>query len=465
MKAFFLFGISFLLFCLSQNLLAQPTVQQRIPQKSRILFLLDCSGSMRTAWNGSPRIDIAKRQIMKIIDSMKVNKNVEFGLRVYGHLHDQKLKNCTDSKLEVPFGTNVISEIRKKLLALQAKGITPIAYSLEQATKDFPPDPTNEYRNILIMLTDGVESCKGDPCAISLNLQKKGIFLRPFIIGLGMGQDFGKAFECIGKAYDAKDEQMFEHFLGTVIRQTISKTTISVDLLDLQNKATETNVNMTFLNNITQKSVYDIVHYKNKKGVSDTIEIDPLITYDLIINTIPPVVKENLAFEGGKHNLVTVKTPQGALTVEMRASSEYGNNLQAIVRQNGKPATINHQKIGSTEEYLVGKYDIEVLTTPRTYFENVSIEQSQMKVLSIAQAGLLNLRNLFEGYGSIYVIDEKGQNWACNLNIINKDMTIPLQPNRYKLVFRAKEAKGSVYTIVRYFSIESGQAVSLDILK
>lgn len=448
--------------CFSHTVLAQKA-QRLMPDKTRILFVLDASGSMRAEWDGDQRMNIAKKRLGELFDSLRVNPNVELALRVYGHQFPPKAQNCQDSKLEIPFKARNNAEMKAKLLSLDPKGVTPIAYSLEQATKDFPEDKS--YRNLIIMITDGLESCKGDPCAISLGLQKKGILLKPYIIGLGVGKDFTQAFSCMGKAYDARSSQDFRNLLGTVVRQVLGKTTITIELQDINNQNKETNVNMTFVNRVTGEAIYDLVHYRDTKGKTDTLQIDAAIDYDIIVNTLPAVKLENAQIEGGRHNTIKIKTPQGSLKFSLKASSEYGN-IKAIVRKSGDMQTLYAQKMNYVEDYLVGKYDVEVLTVPRLFFKNVEIRQSSNTDIFIDSPGLLNLNSLIEGFYSIYQIDNNQPAWTDNVEVGTlKSMAVALQPGNYKIVIRAKEAKGSVYTIVKKFAITSGGTISMDILK
>jgi Ca-activated chloride channel family protein len=436
--------------------------QRLMPEKTRILFVLDGSGSMRAEWDGTQRMNIAKLRLGELIDSLKVNPNVELALRVYGHQFPPKAQNCQDSKLEVPFKARNNAELKSRLMQIDPKGVTPIAYSLEQATKDFPED--RNYRNLIIMITDGLESCKGDPCAIALGLQKKGILLKPYIIGLGVGKDFTQAFSCMGKAYDARSSADFKNLLGSVIRQTLGKTTISVELQDIGSQNKETNVNMTFINRVTGEAIYDLVHWRDARGQTDELEIDAAIDYDIIVNTLPAVKLENAQIEGGRHNVIKIKTPQGSLKFSLRTSSEYGN-IKAIVRKSGEMKTLYAQKMNMVEEYLVGKYDVEILTVPRIY-KTVEVKQSSLTDIFIESPGLLNLNSLLEGYYSIYQIDNNQPVWVDNVEVGTvKSMAVALQPGNYKIVIRAKEAKGSVYTIVKKFSIMTGGTVSMDILK
>lgn len=167
------------------SLLGQEVNQQALPEKTRILFVLDGSGSMNADWGEKKsRMDVAKEILTRLVDSLRVNPKLELALRIYGHRYSRQSNNCTDSQLEVPFSINNHNAIINEIKDITPRGVTPITYSLLQAAHDFPSNAG--YRNILILITDGVESCGGDPCQASIELQKKGVFLRPFIIGLGV---------------------------------------------------------------------------------------------------------------------------------------------------------------------------------------------------------------------------------------------------------------------------------------
>jgi Ca-activated chloride channel family protein len=437
--------------------------QRLMPERTRVLFVLDGSGSMLAKWDNDLRINIAKDKLIALVDSLKFNKNIEFALRVYGHQFDSKQKNCKDSKLEVGFAVGNQLAIKTALNRIKPQGTTPIAYSLEQATKDFPDD--KNYRNVIIMITDGIESCQGDPCAISLGLQKNGIVLRPFIVGLGVGKDFTSAFSCIGKAYDARSGEDFRAILASVARQILGRTTVTVELTDEAGKPLEKDVNLSFSNNITRDPVYDLIHWRDGKGKTDTLLIDPVLTYDLAVGTIPPVTKTAIALEGGRHNTIRLKAPQGTLRFNIKTPKEYGN-LKAIVRKPGEAETLHVQDVTALEKYLAGSYEVEVLTFPRVKFKNVNIRQGQTTDLAVDQPGVLNITHHFDGIASVYALEPGGgQTWVENLTLAGKAANIPLQPGQYKLVFRAHEAKGTNYTVVKKFIIGSGQAVGVDILK
>ena len=433
---------------------------QRPAEKTRLLFLLDASGSMFAEWEGQMRMDVAKNMLIELVDSLRADPTLELALRVYGHQYHRRFKNCQDTKLEVAFAASNHNQIIGKLRTIQPSGVTPIAYSLEQAAHDFRVDPN--YRNVVIILTDGIESCDGDPCAVSLALQEKNIFLKPFVIGLGMEKDFKEEFACVGQYYDAKDVSEFRQVLNKILRQSLETTTVSVELLDQDRQPTETNVNVTFFNNFTRAPIYDFVHYRDEQGRPDSVIVDAVLSYDVVANTIPPVAKRNVTFEGGQHNVVSIQAPQGTLNIRQPGFSEYAKGVRALVRRAGQSDIINIHELPAPERYLVGTYDLEVLTFPKTRFDDVAINQSATTEIVVPGPGVLNVDFVKEGIGSLYQLDSTGfQRWVHDFVPGETRVTRAIQPGKYKLVFRAQDAFGSKFTEVKAFTVATGSTVKL----
>jgi Ca-activated chloride channel family protein len=441
----------------SGHLSAQNKIQQKLPEKTRILFVLDASGSMEGIWEGDEsRMNIAKKILTKLVDSLRVNENLQLALRVYGHRFSKQANNCQDTKLEVPFGLKNHNVIINKLKEIVPKGTTPITYSLQQAALDFPGG--TGYRNILILITDGIESCGGDPCATSIEFQKKGIFLRPFIIGLGLNG--GKALDCAGQYIDSQNSSSFNNVLNKTIETTFSKTTVSVQLLNSQNKPLQSNVNISFLNNSTGISAYEYVHYVDKNGLPDSVQIDPVPDYDLVVNTLPPIIKKKIDIEKGKHNLITLEAPQGNLLVK---SEGKGITFNAIIRQKDQREILNQQRSGETYRYLSGDYTIETITFPRRVF-NITIDPDKTSSVALPAPGVANINTRTAGYGSIFEIFHDGhEEWVCKLDEDKSMHAYNLLPGTYQIAFRAKEAPGSKYTGVKKFTILSGKTATINV--
>jgi Ca-activated chloride channel family protein len=443
---------------------AQAPVNKTEPiKKTRILFLLDGSGSMLAKWENSQRMMVAKILLSKLVDSLRQYSNLELALRVYGHQFDKEKNNCTDSRLEVPFKEGNEDQIKTKLKQIVPRGNTPITYSLEQAAKDFPADKNS--RNVLILITDGLESCGGDPCATSRALQKKRIFLKPFVIGIGIEKEFVPELACMGQYFNAADINSFRHVLDNVVKIALSKTTVAVELKDEQSKPLETNVNLTFINNVTEEPEYNYVHYLSPAGKTDVLDIDALLSYDLVINTVPPVTLKNLDIKPGQHNVFSAKTPQGTLYLRQDAVSPFGVT-EAIVRENGSKNTLVALRFGNRQKLLAGKYDLELLTLPRIYLNDVEVNQGQVSTITFPPPGLLNIPTDLQGYGSLYVLEKDGsQRWIYSLPESSSKINVPLQPGNYRLVYRTKTAQASKYTDVQDFQIRSAATTTIKLFR
>ncbi|HOX82712.1 MAG TPA: hypothetical protein PLS08_06765 [Chryseolinea sp.] len=116
---------------------SQTKIQQKIPEKTRILFLFDGSGSMLEPWGqlqvrNQTKISVAKSILSKLIDSLRQNSNLELALRIYGHRSPRELNNCKDTNLEVPFKSKNHDAIIDKLKEIKPKGVTQLPIRLSK---------------------------------------------------------------------------------------------------------------------------------------------------------------------------------------------------------------------------------------------------------------------------------------------------------------------------------------------
>jgi Ca-activated chloride channel family protein len=427
------------------------------PPETRILFILDASLSMAGSWEKETKISIARKVLIGIIDSLERIPNVHMALRIYGHQSPVPPQDCSDTRLEVPFAPGNAGKIRQELRYVIPKGTTPIAHSLELGGGDFPPD-CDHCRNIIILITDGVEACDGDPCAVSLDLQRKGIALKPFIIGIGIDDNFQQTLNCIGRYYNASGEQKLTEIMDVVISQALNATTAQVNLLDQNGNPSESNVNFTLYDSFSGKILYNYIHTLNHRGLPDTLILDPLPQYRMRVHTLPPVDVDNIKLIPGKHTIIAADVPQGTLILQVADARQY-RGVEFTVRKAGHMPTLNMQKMYAEENYITGKYDIEVPILPRLYLYNVEINQSHTTTVEIPRPGMVTLLRASVGFGSIYLRKSSLQeDWVCNLDNLVKNESLQLQPGKYRVVFRALNAKQTLYTVNKTFEVRSGSS-------
>lgn len=432
------------------------TFAQKDKQVTRVLFIFDASQSMYAQWDGNSRMEIAKELLSNMLDSLDNKENLQVGLRCYGHQKPSPPQDCRDTRLEVPFGNNTIPTIKNRLKTLRPKGTTPIAKALESGALDFPAVTSNS-RNIVILITDGIEECGGDPCAVSRLFQEKKIILKPFVIGIGLSEEYKKNFECVGTFYDARNPDEFKNILDVVISQVLNSTTAQVNLLDENEMPTETNIPLSFYDSFSGILQYNFIHTMNTRGNPDTLNIDPVLSYKVVAHTIPQTEAEgDWKLIPGKHTTIPIKCPQGTLSI---SSAINKTKVECIIREKGKTETLNVQQLNTKQRYLTGEYDLEILTLPRIY-ETVRVNQSESTNVKIPEPGLVVLSVSSSPYGSIFEVSNELK-WVCDLNTKKGRQALYLLPGKYKVVYRAKNASSSEYTKEKTFKVSSIKTVSL----
>ncbi len=426
---------------------------------SRVLFIIDASGSMNGKWKETTKMDMAKKILTHLADSLS-RENIPFAVRVFGHQKDKSLVDCKDTKLELPFSPNNQANLPKTLERVNPKGYSPIALSLESAVNDFPLTKT-EQRSVIILISDGFENCEGDACNASAKLQAAGIYLRPYIVGLGLTPDQKKSFECVGQLFDIQENDNLNQsqIANVVITSMLNPTSLQVNLLNVNDKPTETNVAMSFFNESSGSLKYNFYHTLNAYNQPDTLFIDPSMKYEIKVHTHPSKTIHNVELVQGKHIIKAIETPQGSLKLSMLGNTK-AKNIKCIIKQNGK--IINVQELNTTIPYLIGTYDIDVLTTPITRFEQVDILQSQIKAISITNPGMLQI-NKTAGYLFIYKRNSKNELekiYSAEANSTKE--TISLQPGNYEISFRTKASTTSKSSVTKKVTIVSGISTSIN---
>ncbi len=429
---------------------------------TRILFVFDASNSMKAVFENTTRMEGAKKLFVKFIDSLSKDKSMSFALRMYGHTVKYPPGDCKDSKLIVPFTANNLAQIKQKVLEAKPTGITPIEHSLTQSANDFPDTKAN---NIVILITDGIEECGGDPCAARKKLMEKGIIFKPFIIGIGLSPEQIKTFECVGTYFDMEDNSTFSSIQKIIQQQKLNKTTAQVNLLNGKSLPQETNVNTTFIDVSKAAYKYNFIHTLNVLNNPDTLYIDDYPTYKVIANTIPPVESKEVKLTQGKHTVIPLDVPQGTLSINRPAGVyNYNEKVKIVVRETSNPKIIHVMPFNMQEKLIVGKYDLEILTLPRIYYTAVAIAEAKQKIIDIPNAGTLQIKALEAGDGCIMMKRNGKLEWVTNLS----NQTIQnfnLQPGNYTCVWRSKSLKGSIYTIEKNITITSDSQSNVDFYK
>jgi Mg-chelatase subunit ChlD len=145
-----------------------------------VQIVVDASRSMWGQIDGVSKMQIAKETLEEV--SYWLPPDLDLSLRSYGSASPVESNNCADSSLLVPFSEMNRDGIRRAIAGLKPTGQTPIAYALNQAGRDFGMLDSDRA---IVLVSDGIESCGGDPVQAARELREQGIIVH--LIGFGMG--------------------------------------------------------------------------------------------------------------------------------------------------------------------------------------------------------------------------------------------------------------------------------------
>ena len=142
--------------------------------------ILDASGSMLQRQGGKRRIDIAKQVLTELIRET-IPAGTPFALRVFGH---REVDSCR-TDLELPLQPLNAGEAAGLIGKIQAKNKakTPIARSLELVGRDLQ---AARGQRVVVLVTDGEETCDGDPADAIGMLKEAGVDIRVNIVGFAI---------------------------------------------------------------------------------------------------------------------------------------------------------------------------------------------------------------------------------------------------------------------------------------
>jgi len=200
------------------------------PPQVNLEIILDSSGSMANLTDtGETRMDAAKRVLAEVINSIPQRPGqINVGFRLYGHRGDNtdatKDVSCKASDLLVPVSGVDQPALIGAVNSAQPTGWTPISRSLSRAGKDFP-EAGADVANTVLLVTDGVETCDGDPVKVAGDLHKKAsVQMTTHVVGFGTTPDEQNVLQGIadaggGKLFGASNAQQLRSALFDVLTQ------------------------------------------------------------------------------------------------------------------------------------------------------------------------------------------------------------------------------------------------------
>ena len=180
--------------------------------------------------DGGTRIDAARTAVADLV--AKLPNETRLSFRVYGHQSPTQKHDCVDTELMVGF--NSVAANRDTILAksrgVKAQGYTPITYVLKLSAEEVGKEPG---AHIVLLVSDGQETCAGDPCATAKALADADAKLVVHTIGFGVDTAARYQLQCIAKMargsyFDARSAGNSPQKLGEAVKAEPAKSTVQV---------------------------------------------------------------------------------------------------------------------------------------------------------------------------------------------------------------------------------------------
>lgn len=190
---------------------------------TNILLLFDASGSMAADLGGVRKIDAAKDAVGRY---MRIaSKGAQVGLLVYGHKGNNqesgKAESCVSPEILAPIGQVNEGNVQDLIGKFEPTGWTPIGGALEKAQEAFSATQGGEGQvNKIIIISDGIETCEGDPVGVARRLHEEGLNVQVDVIGFDLQAEADRQqMQQIADAgggffFDAKTQADFDKYLN-----------------------------------------------------------------------------------------------------------------------------------------------------------------------------------------------------------------------------------------------------------
>ncbi len=190
------------------------------PKPAPLYIVYDSSNSMWAPLADGQRKYLAAREAVKsLLPTLEPAQPV--ALRVYG---SRSRESCQDSYLAVPAAPRDPSDAsigqEQRIMALikriRPTGQTPIAYSLAQAATDLGDGPGR-----ILLITDGIESCDADPCALVSQWRAEARPVDVIVVGVGLSAAQARALSCM--TAQANPDDVTNAQSGTALVEAVAK--------------------------------------------------------------------------------------------------------------------------------------------------------------------------------------------------------------------------------------------------
>ncbi len=235
------------------------------------MIVLDASGSMWGQINGKPKLQIAREALATVLEGLPAD--MQLGLIAYGH---RTRGSCTDIEVVVPAAAGTGPAISQAADKMKFLGKTPLSAAVLKAAEELR---YTEDKATVILITDGLENCQADPCAVGAQLAKNGIDFTAHVVGFDLTDAEGKQVACLaentGGRYvsAANADELRDALLNTVVQPSQTATAKQPEPLVLPEARLDADesvsiggdINVTWTGPNAENDYIDLVPHNYKK--------------------------------------------------------------------------------------------------------------------------------------------------------------------------------------------------------
>ena len=179
-----------------------------------VMIVLDASGSMWGQIEGVSKIEIARDVMGRVLTDLDGKANI--GVTTYGH---RKKGDCSDIEMIIPVGKVNRSSYMAAINELSPKGKTPITDAVRGAADALK---FTENKATVVLISDGLETCEADPCALARQLEAQGIDFTVHVVGFDLKGEDTSSLQCLaaetgGRYLAADNADELGDAIGTVV--------------------------------------------------------------------------------------------------------------------------------------------------------------------------------------------------------------------------------------------------------
>ncbi|MEE2525496.1 VWA domain-containing protein [Hyphobacterium sp. HN65] len=193
-----------------------------------VQFILDASGSMGASAGNRTKMEIARTAFINALDVIE-NANIIASLRAYGFdssVEHTAEASCPNTEQLTGFLSGDMSAMGAAAADLSPYGYTPIATSLEAAAADLASQEARE--RLIVLLSDGEETCHGDPVATAASLRNQAINVSAYVVGFDLDPEQEAQMRAVaeaagGRYINAPDADALAEAMREVAGMTVSR--------------------------------------------------------------------------------------------------------------------------------------------------------------------------------------------------------------------------------------------------